>query len=156
MPDASVLGQLLRLGDSALRQELDILLLTLGDGGPGGHNLVLGHVDHGVHLHQVGLVLQGDEVGGLVRDVQQQGEGGNIAQVLDHALGGYFGRLLGGAGSVIELGLLGALVAEQEAQVGLVRVGGGDAGIHVHIVVDGDIVVALSGNGPRPAGPERS
>lgn len=28
-------------------------LLTLGDGGAGGHDLVLGHIDHGVALDQV-------------------------------------------------------------------------------------------------------
>ena len=86
----------------------------------------------------------------MVRDVQQQGEGGNIAQVLDHTLGGVHGGILGGAGGVVILGLLGALVGQQEAQVGLVRVGGGDAGVHIHIVIQGDVIVALSGDGHVP------
>ena len=144
------LGQLLGGGDAALRQELDILLLALADGAAGGHNLVLGHIDHGVALHQVGVVLQGDEVGGLPGDVEQQGKCALIAQILHLALGGGLGGVLRGAGGVVELGLLGALVGQQEAQVGLVGVGGGDAGVHIHVVVEGNVVVPLGGDGHVP------
>ena len=60
------------------------------------------------------------------------------------------GGPLGGAGGVVEPGLLGALVGQQEAQVGLVGIGGGDAGVHIHIVIQGDIIVALGGDGHVP------
>ena len=111
------LGQQFHLGDALLVQQLDIALLTGGDGSPGGYNLILGHVDHGVGLHQVGGVLQRNKVGGLPGDIQQDGEGSGIPQVLNHALGGGHGGVLGGARGGVEVGLFGALVGEQEAQV---------------------------------------
>ena len=67
------LGQLLSLGDALVGELADILLLTLGHGGGHGNHLILGHVYHGVALHQVVGVLQGDEIGGLSSDVQQLG-----------------------------------------------------------------------------------
>ena len=140
------LGPLVRLGDALVCEHLHVALLTGGHGGAGGHDLILGHVDHGVHLDQRGGVLERDEIGGLVRHVEQQGEGGRVAQVLHHAHGGQLGRLLRGAGGVVEVGLFGAHVAQQEAQVGLVSVGGGDAGVDIHVIVHGDVVVARGGH----------
>ena len=144
------LGQLLGLGDPLVGQHPNIFLLALGDGAAGGHNVIPGHVDHGVALDQIGGVLEGDEIGGLIGDVQQDGEGGGVPQILDHAFRGGLGGPLGGAGGVVEPGLLGALVGQQETQVGLVGVGGGDAGVHIHIVIQGDIIVALGGDGHVP------
>ena len=43
------------------------------------------------------------------------------------------------------MGLLGALVGEDEADVGLIGGDGGDAGVHVHVVINGDIVPAIGG-----------
>ena len=48
------------------------------------------------------------------------------------------------------MGVLGPQVAQQKAQVGLVGVGRGDAGIHIHVVVHGDIVIALGSLGHVP------
>ena len=48
------------------------------------------------------------------------------------------------------MGLLGAHVAQQKAQIGLVGVGGGHAGVGVHIVVHGDVVIAVGGDGHVP------
>ena len=118
-------------------------MLTLGHRVPGGYDLVLADVDHGVHLHQLRRVLHGHEVGGLAADVQQQREGGRVAQVLELPLGAGHGGELRGPGHGVEVGLLGALVAEDEAHVGLVAPHGGDAGVDVHIVVNGDVVVPL-------------
>ena len=144
------LRQLLRLGHALVGQHLDILLFAGGNAVAGGHQLILGHIDHGVGFDQVCGVLQRDKIGGLPGDVQQDGEGGGVAQILDHALGGGHGGVLSGAGGGIEVGFLGALVGEQEAQIGLVGVGGSDAGVHIHIVVHGDIVVASGGLGHVP------
>ena len=69
---------------------------------------------------------------------------------MHHAHGGQLGGLLGGAGGGIEVSLLGAHVTQQEAQVRLVGVGGGDAGVDIHIVVHGDVVVARGGLGHVP------
>ena len=43
------------------------------------------------------------------------------------------------------MGLLGPLVGEDEADVGLVRGDGGDAGVHIHVIADGDVVVPVGG-----------
>ena len=67
--------------------------------------------------------------------------------MLHLALGGGLGRSLSGARYRVEEGLLGALVAEQEADVGLVAGDRGHAGVHIHIIVDGDVVVAVGGLG---------
>ena len=42
-----------------LSDSIRIFLLALGDGAAGGHDVVPGHVDHGVALDQVGIVLEG-------------------------------------------------------------------------------------------------
>ena len=64
------------------------------------------------------------------------------------------GRSLGGillrAGDLIEPGLLGALVGQDEADVGLVTDHRGNAGVHIHVVADGDIVIAVGGLGHAP------
>ena len=80
-------------------------------------------------------------------DVQQQGEGGGIPQVLDHALGGAHGGGLDGPGGAVEGGLLRPLVGQQEADVGHVAVHRGDAGVHIHVVVHGHVVEAVGGDG---------
>ena len=43
--------------------------------------------------------------------------------------------------------LLGALVAQDEANVGLVGGHRGDTGVHIHVIINGDVVVALGGQG---------
>ena len=133
-----------------LRQDAAVVGLTLGHRVAGGHDLVLTDVDHGVHLHQLGGVLQRHEVGGLVGDIQQQGEGGRVLHLLYLTLGAVHGGVLLGAGHQIEPRLLGALVGENEANVGLVGHHGGDTGVHIHVVTDGDVVVALGGDGHVP------
>ena len=102
-------------------------------------------VHHGIHLHQTVLALQSHEVGGLVGDIQQQREGGGIAHLLDLALGRALGRGLRRTGAGVEPGLLGPLIGEDEADVGLVAGNGGHTGVHIHIVIDGDIVPARCG-----------
>ena len=141
------LGPLLLRHDAPLGEQVDIHLLALGHGAGHRHQLILGHIDHGVALHQFGGVLEGDEVGGLSGDVEEEGEGGHVLEVLYLALGRAHSGVLGGAGGLIEPGLLGALIGEEEAQVGLIGIGGGDACVDVHVVVEGDIVVALGGHG---------
>ena len=136
--------------DAAAAEQRQIVLLALRHGVAGGHDLVLLDVDHGVLFHQLGVVLHGHEIGGLAADVQQQGEGGVIVQVLQLAVGAGHGGVLRGAGAGVKLGLLGALVGEDEADVGLVPTGGGDAGVDVHVVSQGDVVVALGGDGHVP------
>ena len=44
------------------------------------------------------------------------------------------------------MGFLGALVGQNEADVGFITDHRGDAGIHIHIVTDGNIVVAVRGH----------
>ena len=63
------------------------------------------------------------------------------------ALGRGHGGVLGGAGDRIIAGVLGALVDQDKANIGLIPAGGGDAGVEVHIVIHGDIVVSLRGGG---------
>ena len=139
------------VGDQAVvRQGPAVVGLALRHGAAGLHDVVLLDVHHGVHLHQPVGALQGHEVGRLVRDVQQQGEGGLIAHLLDLAFGGGLGRRLCGAGDGVEVGLLGPLVGQDEADVGLVRGDRGDAGVHIHVVADGDIVVPLGSQGHVP------
>ena len=82
--------------------------------------------------------------------MQEQGEGGVVAKVLQLALGAVHGGVLRGPGAGVELGLLGPLVGEDKADVGLVAAGGGNAGVDIHVVVNGDIVVALGGDGHIP------
>ena len=133
-----------------LRQDAAVVGLTLGHRVAGGHDLVLADVDHGVHLHQLGGVLQRHEIRGLVGDIQQQGEGGGVFHLLDLPLGAVHGGVLLGAGHQIEPRFLRALVGQDKANVGLVGHHGGDAGVHVHVVTDGDVVVALGGDGHVP------
>src|SRR5699024_12216943 len=76
--------------------------------------------------------------------------GGGVPQVVELALGAVPGGVLRGPGAGVELGLLGPLVGEDEAHVGLVPAGGGDAGIDVYVVPHGNIVVALGGDGHIP------
>ena len=149
----AVLGADIAAGDAGLPgadeagvgQGLPVIALAGGHGLTGLHDLILLHVHHGVHFHQAVITLQGHEIGGLVGDVQQQGEGGVIAHLLHLALGGFHGGGLRGAGDGVEMGLLRPLVGEDEADVGLVGGDGGDAGVHIHIVVDGDVVPAVGG-----------
>ena len=62
-------------------------------------------------------------------------------------LGGVHRAVLLRAGDGVEARLLGALVGENEADVGFIADDGGNAGVEVHVVPDGDIVVALRGDG---------
>ncbi len=126
--------------DAVIDKQLLIVLLALGHRGAGGGDLVVRHIDHGVHLHQIRRILQGHEVGGLVGDIQQDREGGGIVQMLHRALGRGHGGILGSTGDVVITGILGALVDQNKAHVGLVPAGGGNAGIKIHVVVQGDIV----------------
>ena len=135
------------LDQAVLQQHHPVVALALRHGGAGGHDLVLADVDHGVHLHQARRILQRHEVGGLTGDVQQQGEGGGVAHLLHLALGAVHGGILLGAGHGVEPGLLGALVGQDEADVGLVADHRGDAGVHIHVVVNGDVVIAVGGLG---------
>ena len=113
----------------------------------GGHHLILLHVDHGIHLHQTGAVLQGHEIGGLVGNVQQQGEGGLIAVLLHSALGRRHGGILLRTGAGIVPGLLGPLIHQNEADVAPVTGNGGDTGIHPDVIILGNEVIALGGGG---------
>ena len=122
-----------------------VILFALRHRGTGGDDGILLHVDHGVHFHQPVVALERDEVGGLIGNVQQQGEGGVVAHLLHLALGRSLGRSLCRARHRVEAGLLGALVAQDEADVGLVGGHRGDAGVHIHIVVNGDVVVPFGG-----------
>ena len=70
--------------------------------------------------------------------------------MLDLALRGGHCGLLRGAGGLIVLGLLGPLVGQQEAHVGLVGAHGGDAGIHIYVVAQGNIIEARGGVGHVP------
>ena len=128
--------------DAVVQQRFPVILLTLGHSLPRLHDVVLLDVHHGIHLHQTVLTLQSHKVGRLVGDVQQQREGGGIAHLLDLALGGALGRGLRRTGAGVEPGLLGPLVGEDKTDVGLVAGNRGHAGIHIYIVVDGDIVPA--------------
>ena len=69
--------------------------------------------------------------------------------MLHGALGRGHGGIFFRTGHIIILGRLGALVHQQEAHVGLVRASGGDAGIHINVVVQGNIVVSRCGGGHR-------
>ena len=124
-------------------------LLGVGHRIAHGHVLIALDVDHGELLHEARAVLQGHEVRGLVAHIDEQRERGCVAQVLHLALGRFHGRVLGGAGHRIEVGLLGTLVHQHEADDGVVGRGRGDAGVHPHIVVLGDVVVAERAVGAR-------
>ena len=133
----------LALGHHAVGGEQRLVgLLGVGHRIAHGHVLVALDVDHGELLHQARAVLQGHEVGRLVRHVDEQRERGGVAQVLHLALGGLHGRVLRGARDAVEVRLLGALVHQHEADDGVVGRGRGDASVHPHVVVLGDVVVA--------------
>ena len=80
-------------------------------------------------------------------DVQKQREGGTVIEVLHNTLGRAHSRILGGAGAGIVFGLLGPLVGQDEADIGLVASHRGNAGVDVNIIVESDIVVAVGGDG---------
>ena len=67
--------------------------------------------------------------------------------MLHRALRRGHGGILRRAGDVVVPGVLGALVDEDKAHVGLVLTGGGNAGVEVDIVVQGNVVIAVSGGG---------
>ena len=140
-------GAVLRLDQPTVQQHLAVIALAFRHGGAGGHDLVLADVDHGVHLHQSRRILQRHEIGGLLRHVQQQREGGGVFHLLHLTLGAAHGRILLRAGHGVEAGLLGALVGQDEAHVGLVGHHGGNAGVHIHVIADGNIVVSVGGDG---------
>ena len=140
-------GAVLRLDQPTVQQHLAVVALALRHGGAGGHDLVLADVDHGVHLHQSRRILQRHEIGGLLRHVQQQREGGGVFHLLHLTLRAAHGRILLRAGHGVEAGLLGALVGQDEAHIGLVGHHGGNTGVHIHIVADGNIVVPVGGDG---------
>ncbi|CAN3975976.1 Protein of putative function DUF45, partial [Dysosmobacter welbionis] len=71
--------------------------------------------------------------------------GGHVTHLLDLTHGaGLRGRLCG-TGDRIEVRLLGPLVGEDESDVGLVGCHRGDTGIHIHVIPDGNIIVAFCG-----------
>ena len=128
---------------SLFTQQAQIILLTGRHSVADAHQIELPHIDHGIFFYQLPVVLQGDEVGGLVGNIEQEREGGTVALILDHPLGGSPGRLLGGTGNGVEFGLFGALVAQEKAQIRLIAGSGGDAGVHIYVVVERNIVIAL-------------
>ena len=65
--------------------------------------------------------------------------------MLHLSLGGGHGRLLRGPRHGVESCLLGPQVHQHEADVGLVGGDGGHAGVEVHVVVDGQVIVAVGG-----------
>ncbi len=127
--------------------EGDIGALAFGHAGAGRHDLKLPHVDHGVHLDKLGVVLQGHKVSRLSRDVQQQGECRTVIQMLHNALGRRHGGIFRRPGAFVIFGFLCPLVAQQEPDVGLVSAHRGDAGIHIHVVLHCDIIVPIGGDG---------
>ncbi len=143
-------GAVLRLDEVGVQQHLPVVALALRHGAAGGHDLVLADVDHGVHLHQSRRVLQRHEIGGLLRHVQQQREGSGVLHLLHLTLGGLHGGVLLRTGHGVEPRLLGALVGQNEAHIGLVGHHGGNAGIHIYIVADGDVVIPLCSDGHLP------
>ena len=112
-------------------------------------------VDHRIHFDELGRIFEGDEVGGLSGDVQQQRKGCLIAEILYDAHRRLHGSRFGRTGSAVKMGFLCAHVAEQEAKVRLVGVGRGHAGIGVNVIVHRDIVVAAGGHRHIPLSEHR-
>ena len=130
-------------------QQCLVSFLSVGHRIAHGHVLVALDVDHGELLHQTRAVLQSHEVGGLIAHVDEQREGGGVAQILHLALGRLHGRVLRGTGHAVEVRLLGALVHQHKTDDGVIGRGRGHAGVHPHIVVLGDVVVAQGAIGAR-------
>ena len=127
--------------DAVVGEQPHILLLALGHGVAHGHILVALDIDHRELLHEARTILERHEVRGLALDVEQQREGGRVAQVLHLALGRLHGALLGSAGHGEVRGLARALVHEDEADDGVVRRDRAHARVQVDVVVLGDVVV---------------
>ena len=70
--------------------------------------------------------------------------------MLHLTLGAVHGAVLLRACHGVEPRLLGALVGEDEADVGFIGHHGGNARIHIDIVIDGNVVVAFGGDGHFP------
>ena len=100
---------------------------------------------HGIHLHQTCRILQCHKVGRLPVNVQQQGKGGSVAQVLHFTLCRGHGGILDGSFHLVVTGFHGTLVHQYKAYVGLIGIDGGDAGVNPHIIVQGNIIVTVGG-----------
>ena len=67
--------------------------------------------------------------------------------MLHHSLGRIGSGIFLGTGAGIIVCRLGALVHQNEADVALVTAQTGHTGIHIHVVVEGDVVIAVGGDG---------
>ena len=130
-----------------VHQQVIIIALALFQGVAGGNNLILLNIDHGVHLDEACTVLQGHEVGGLIRNVQKQGEGGLVAILLNSAFRRGHGGIFFRTGAGVVTGFFSPLVHQNESDVAFVAGDGSDAGVHPDIVIQSDVVVSVGGLG---------
>ena len=119
-----------------------VILLAFSYRRTRSHVLVTLNVNHGELLCYTGSVLQSHEVRRLTVHVDEQREGSLVTQVLDLTLGGSHGRSLGCTRYAVEMRLLRTLVHQHDADDRFVSRRRGDAGIHPHVVILGNVVVA--------------